>query len=69
MSSYEYDLSNVEDHYLYDQIRVALFGVTVGDVLGVPVEFESRGTLKSNPVTEMKEYGTFCLLCLIKNRG
>lgn len=59
MSSYEYDLGNVEDHYLYDQIRAALFGVAVGDALGVPVEFESREMLKSNPVTEMRGYGTY----------
>ena len=36
----------------------ALFGFVVGDALGVPVEFKSRGKLHSNPVLSMQEYGT-----------
>lgn len=35
-----------------------LFGVAVGDALGVPVEFKSRDILKQNPVTDMIGYGT-----------
>ncbi len=35
-----------------------LFGVSVGDALGVPVEFESRRALRTNPVTGMREFGT-----------
>lgn len=35
-----------------------LFGVAVGDALGVPVEFESRTYLTENPVTDMQEFGT-----------
>ena len=35
-----------ERNYLKD----ILFGTCVGDALGVPVEFESRETLKLNPV-------------------
>lgn len=35
-----------------------LFGVAVGDALGVPVEFLSREVLKKNPVTTMIGYGT-----------
>lgn len=34
----------------------ALFGVAVGDALGVPVEFKSREYLRQNPVTEMLGY-------------
>ena len=41
------------------QIQSALFGVAVGDALGVPVEFESRESLKNNPVTNMREFGTY----------
>jgi len=37
----------------------ALFGLAVGDALGVPVEFISRETIAQNPVTEMIGYGTF----------
>ena len=36
-----------------------LFGVAVGDALGVPVEFCSREELQQNPVTDMQEYGTY----------
>lgn len=35
-----------------------LFGVAVGDALGVPVEFKSRQTIKQNPVTDMIGFGT-----------
>ncbi len=39
-------------------IHSALFGVAVGDALGVPVEFRNRGYLKESPVTDMLAYGT-----------
>lgn len=43
----------------YNQyIKDALFGVAVGDALGVPVEFMSRDRLTENPVTGMIGYGT-----------
>ncbi len=35
-----------------------LFGLAVGDALGVPVEFQSREKLSIKPVTEMIGYGT-----------
>ncbi|MGD1840739.1 MAG: ADP-ribosylglycohydrolase family protein [Thermonemataceae bacterium] len=35
-----------------------LLGLSIGDALGVPVEFLSRDVLKSSPVTEMIGYGT-----------
>jgi ADP-ribosyl-[dinitrogen reductase] hydrolase len=35
-----------------------LFGIAIGDALGVPVEFMSRKHLQANPVTCMREYGT-----------
>ncbi|MCG9879576.1 MAG: ADP-ribosylglycohydrolase family protein, partial [Bacteroidia bacterium] len=43
-------------HY---QIKSALFGLAVGDALGVPVEFESRENLKLKPVTDMIGNGTY----------
>ncbi|MRR23795.1 ADP-ribosylglycohydrolase family protein [bacterium] len=39
-------------------IRSALFGVAVGDALGVPVEFRSRSYLAGNPVKDMIGYGS-----------
>lgn len=41
-----------------DQIKAVLFGLAVGDALGVPVEFREREGLKNNPVTDMKGYGS-----------
>lgn len=43
------------------EIKAALFGVAVGDALGVPVEFKSRQTIRINPVTDMIGYGTYNL--------
>lgn len=39
-------------------IKDALFGLAVGDALGVPVEFRSRETIRQNAVTDMRGYGT-----------
>lgn len=36
-----------------------IMGVIIGDALGLPAQFLSREELKSNPVTEMRGYGTF----------
>ena len=41
-----------------DEVKAALFGVAVGDALGVPVEFKSRQTLAQNPITDMTGHGT-----------
>lgn len=35
-----------------------LFGIAVGDALGVPVEFKPRSILSRNPVTDMLGFGT-----------
>ena len=40
-------------------IRGMLLGLATGDALGVPVEFESRRTLQSDPVTGMRSYGSW----------
>jgi len=42
-------------------IKSVLFGIAVGDALGVPVEFENRRVRLSNPVTDMIGYGTYNL--------
>ncbi|QYS87462.1 ADP-ribosylglycohydrolase family protein [Flavobacterium oreochromis] len=39
-------------------VHSALFGVAVGDALGVPVEFKDRNELARFPVQGMKEYGS-----------
>ncbi|CAI2765791.1 O-acetyl-ADP-ribose deacetylase [Flavobacterium collinsii] len=47
----------IENDFNY-KIKSGLFGVAVGDALGVPVEFYSRSDLKENPVSEMIGFGT-----------
>lgn len=41
--------------------KSALFGVAVGDALGVPHEFSHPETLRDNPVNDMVGYGTYNL--------
>lgn len=36
-----------------------LFGVAVGDAIGVPVEFKSREEISKKPVTDMTGFGTY----------
>ncbi|MCB9274403.1 MAG: ADP-ribosylglycohydrolase family protein [Lewinellaceae bacterium] len=40
------------------QIKSALFGLAVGDALGVPVEFVGRPWLKKHPLEDMRGHGT-----------
>ncbi len=35
----------------------SIFGVAVGDALGVPVEFSEREDLRKNPVKGMRGFG------------
>ncbi len=44
-----------------DNAMSLLFGIAVGDVLGVPVEFEDRETIRKKPVTDLTGYGTYNL--------
>ena len=44
-----------------DKIKSVLFGVAVGDALGVPVEFKSRETIRKNPVKDLIGFGTYNL--------
>ena len=39
-------------------LKSTIYGLAVGDALGVPVEFAHREVLKHNPVLDMREYGT-----------
>lgn len=44
-----------------EKIKAALFGVAVGDAVGVPVEFKSREDIRQRPVRDMIGYGTYNL--------
>ncbi len=41
------------------KIKSVLFGVAIGDALGVPVEFKARQTLSKKPVTDMIGFGKY----------
>ena len=41
-----------------DYINGSIWGLVVGDALGVPVEFKEREILRKHPVTDMMEYGS-----------
>ena len=47
-----------EDTGLKDKILGGILGLAVADAMGVPVEFQSRESLRRNPVTDMRGYGT-----------
>ena len=40
------------------KVKDGMTGLIVGDALGVPVEFQTRGELMEHPVTRMEGYGT-----------
>ena len=42
-------------------IKSALLGLSIGDALGVPVEFRSRDQIAKDPVTDMRGWGTYNL--------
>jgi ADP-ribosylglycohydrolase len=46
-------------NYSLDQLKACIFGLAVGDALGVPVEFKPRSYLNTNPVQDMIGYGTY----------
>lgn len=58
-----YDNSNPIDLNIRNdrenKIYGGLFGLCVGDALGVPVEFSTREERKKDPVKEMRAYGTY----------
>ena len=44
-----------------NRIKGGLYGLIVGDALGVPYEFRTKEEMKSNPCIDMIEYGTYNL--------
>ena len=44
-----------------NEIRSSVFGLAVGNAMGVPVEFKNREELLEKPVTSMIEHGTYGL--------
>lgn len=52
------NFSFCEDEFTLEKLKRIIHGFVVGDALGVPVEFESRDSLKEKPVVGYREYGT-----------
>jgi ADP-ribosyl-[dinitrogen reductase] hydrolase len=50
-------------------IRSILFGVCVGDSIGLHVQFKERYEVKQKPVTDLQGYGTFNLPPELASRG
>lgn len=42
-----------------NNMKAGMYGLIVGDALGVPFEFSSRESLMNNPVSDMEGYGSF----------
>lgn len=51
----------MKDDRFFSRVSGALFGVCVGDALGLPVQFLSREEVRRDPVTGMRGHGTFGL--------
>lgn len=58
LAASNFDTLQMTERNIYKDI---LFGVAVGDALGVPVEFKSRQIISQKPVTDMKGFGTYNL--------
>lgn len=41
-----------------DRVKSGIYGLAIGDALGVPVEFVDREILAKDPVTDMRGFGT-----------
>lgn len=41
-----------------DKLKDIIYGLAIGDALGVPIEFQSRENLKKHKVTKMLSFGT-----------
>ena len=57
-SNFGNDLLTKQEYILKHKIKSALFGVAVGDAVGVPFEFSSREQMKNKPATDIVGYGT-----------
>ena len=58
IQSFKSHISYLITRSINNPIRNAILGLTVGDILGVPVEFQSRATLKESPLTDLRGFGT-----------
>ena len=55
---HEFIQNHMHEPTFKSRLLGGLWGAVIGDALGVPVEFCNRARLRSDPVTELREYGT-----------
>ena len=51
-------MAHLDNIDMKSKVRAGIIGHAIGDALGVPVEFTSRGHLACRPVRDMEGYGT-----------
>ena len=54
-----YHLITINNKYTNMKVKDGIIGLVVGDALGVPVEFSGKYERDKDPVTGMREYGTY----------
>ena len=59
ISNFKSLIKFLSEREIKNPVKDGLFGLIVGDALGVPVEFKSREYLKDKPLTDMIGYGTY----------
>ena len=58
LSHFKSHINHLSNREINNPIKNGIWGLVVGDALGVPVEFKSRDYLKQNPLTDMIGFGT-----------
>jgi ADP-ribosyl-[dinitrogen reductase] hydrolase len=59
ISSFKRHIEYLSNREINNPIKNGIWGLVVGDALGVPVEFKSRDYLKQNPLNDMIGFGTY----------
>ncbi len=59
ISSFKRHIEYLSNREINNPVKNGIWGLVVGDALGVPVEFKSRDYLKQNPLIGMIGFGTY----------
>ena len=59
ISIFKRHIEHLSSREINNPIKNGIWGLVVGDALGVPVEFKSRVYLKENPLNDMIGFGTY----------
>ena len=58
-NKFDEKLSRDKMNHLKEQLHSVIYGLAIGDALGVPVEFNERDTYHIYHITKMEGYGTY----------